>query len=63
MFLPQACSLMSRMLDMLSKGTLEPLVWTCDLQLRFNELKPALFSDLVLKLPDAKHFCTKNGCF
>lgn len=54
MFIPQASSLTSPMSDMLRKGIREPLVWTRDLQNKFNDLKTALSSDPVLKLPDAK---------
>nr|XP_027232840.1 uncharacterized protein LOC113824300 [Penaeus vannamei] len=55
MFIPQAASLTSSLSDLLRKNVREPLKWTDELTKVFEQLKAALASKPVLKLPDASH--------
>ncbi|XP_069970993.1 uncharacterized protein [Penaeus vannamei] len=55
MFIPQAASLTSSLSDLLRKNVREPLKWTDELTKVFEQLKVALASKPVLKLPDASH--------
>jgi len=55
MFIPQAASLTSSLSDLLRKNVREPLKWTDELTKVFEQLKAALASKSVLKLPDASH--------
>lgn len=55
MFIPQAASLTSSLSDLLRKNVREPLKWTDELTEVFEQLKAALASKPVLKLPDSSH--------
>nr|XP_027217520.1 uncharacterized protein LOC113810035 [Penaeus vannamei] len=55
MFIPQAASLTSSLSDLLRKNVREPLKWTDELTKVFEQLKAALASKPVLKLPDSSH--------
>jgi len=52
MFIPQVSSLTSPLSDLLRKGVHEPLKWTNDLTAKFQQLKAAMASEPILKIPD-----------
>ena len=54
-FIPQASELTGPLSNLLRKAVRKPLLWTEDLQQRFELLKQALSSGPVIKLPDPSH--------